>query len=92
MKFRKGTKMLYKSDNTPAYEKLDDEDFGLWVTLNSKYLVEVKKGKDVDNELRPESDKPLYDRNKRLNRFGWRWTDEQVLNYYKNIMYFEDVE
>jgi len=90
MKYKKGTRMFWKKDCTPAYMKLDDEDFGWWVALDSNYLVEVKEGnKVVGHDLKPESDKPLYDRNGRLNRYGWRWTDEQVWDYYKDLMFFK---
>jgi hypothetical protein len=39
---------------------------------------------EIEHELRPESEKPLY-RNGKLNRFGFRWTDKQVNEYYTNI-------
>ncbi len=85
--FKTGTKMYWKSTNQPAYEKLDNEDFGTWVSLDSKYLVrEMIDGEMVD-VVYPESDKPLY-RNGQLNRFGFKWTDQQVYDYYKGIMNF----
>jgi hypothetical protein len=111
--FKKGT-LIVDKNNIPQYEKLDDDDWGWWVSLTSNYLVEKKvqkevlisKTKDVDvevdeelidlsnfkkvkkeeieHELRPESEKPLY-RNGKLNRFGFRWTDKQVNEYYPSI-------
>jgi hypothetical protein len=93
--FAKGTKMFWP-DGRPAYEKLDDEDFGTWVSLCSTYVVErmeeyseyvpamskevVKKIKV--HETRPESEKPLYNESGKLNRFGFKWTDKQVKEYF----------
>lgn len=103
--FKAGTKLYWKASNQPAYEKLDDEDFGTWVSLDSKYLVRKlvvdKSGKALDksgklastgNEqyvdvLKPESEKPLY-RNGQVNRFGFRWTDQQVYAYFNSFMNF----
>lgn len=39
-------------------------------------------------ELRKENEKPLYDEKGNLNRFGFRWTDNQVFDYYSSIMLF----
>lgn len=82
MKFRKGDKMFWKNSNTPAYEKVGDNDFDWWVSLDSKYLVETV------HELRPETEKPLYRKDGTLNRFGFKWTDDQVYEYYKSFMNF----
>jgi hypothetical protein len=95
--FAKGTKMFWP-DGTPAYEKLNDEDFGLWVSLDSKYLVERlvdeltnedknhlvdKVGKKFRvHELRNETDRPLYNEQGKLNRLGFKWTDKQVKEYF----------
>ena len=43
------------------------------------YLVEILNDKnEKDYELRPETEKPLYRKDGTLNRFGFRWTDQQV--------------
>jgi len=98
MKFKKGDKLVWKNSGVPAYEKLDNEDFGLWVSLDSKYLVPQPKfedgkpvlGKDgkqvFEDVLRPETEKPVE------KRFGFKWTDAQVFEYYKGMMNFERVE
>ena len=45
MKFGKGSLMFWKTNSfnehrgKPAYEKLDDNDMGLWVSLTSTYIV-----------------------------------------------------
>ena len=123
MKFPKGTILHWKKDNTPAYEKLSDDDWSWWVSLDSNYLNEVIKEttvyvskdkiqpdiedltvdddqidltkytkkivKEKTHELLPESEKPLYKKNGDLNRFGFRWTDNQVWEEYSNYMLFE---
>jgi len=85
--FKLGTKLYWKTSNQPAYEKLDDEDFGTWVSLDSKYLVREMVDDEMVDVLHSESEKPLY-RDGRLNRFGFRWTDQQVYDYYKSFMNF----
>ena len=92
MNFPKGTKLYWKKDNTPAYEKLSDDEWSWWVSLDSKYLKEVTDNTDTKEkiyELRPESEKPLYKNNGDLNRFGFRWTDNQVCKEYSGYMLFE---
>ena len=94
MKFKAGDKMLWKSTGLPAYEKLDNEDFGWWVSLDSNFLVEkqVWNKKPVlsftDYEVLPESEKPLY-KDGKLNRYGFKLDDQGVYEYYKDIMTFE---
>jgi len=86
--YKRGTKMYWKSTGVPAYEKVDDDEFGWWVSLTSTYVVtKMVNGEKVD-EVRPESEKPLYKADKSLNRFGFRWTDKQVEEYYKDMMNF----
>ncbi len=116
--FKTGTKMKWKHNGKDAFEKLNDDDFGLWVSLDSKFLVETKVTtevfvpKDKNNvnvevddeqlnlkdfvtkkvvettyELKPETDKPLY-RNGSLNRYGFKWTDNQVFEHYNSFMEF----
>lgn len=58
--------IMYWNSGTPAYQKMDDEDFGVWKSL------------EVD------LDKPLE------KRYGWKWTDSQVLEYYSPIAYFHN--
>lgn len=66
------------------FEKLGDTGFSLWVATNSKYTVYNGGDKHVNSayDLHPEDEKPLYDENGRLARFGFRWTDKQIRNYY----------
>ena len=66
------------------FEKLEDNGFSLWVATNSNYTVLVGEDKhDVDSyKVLPEEGKPLYDKNGKLNRFGFRWTDKQIRSYY----------
>jgi hypothetical protein len=66
------------------YEKITDDEFGWWVATNSKYLVQIKEDKkDINSyELHPESNKLLYDEHGKLQRFGFRWTDDQIRRYY----------
>jgi hypothetical protein len=90
--FKKGTKMYWKNSNLPAFEKLGDNEFDWWVSLDSKYLVEkinpLTNEKEYEQKL--ETEKPLYNKEGRLNRFGFKWTDQQVFDYYRNIMNFKD--
>lgn len=67
-----------------CFEKLGDSEWDWWVCTNGTYLVEVynEQTKEMKYHLHPESEKPLYDKNKKLNRFGFKWTDEQVKQYY----------
>ena len=64
MKFNKGDQMVWKNTNKPAYEKVDDDEFGAWKSLEYKL------------------DKPLD------NRYGFKWTDQQTYDYFKNMMNF----
>jgi len=60
-----------------AFEKQDDNEFGLWLCLNSNYVKEYKDKEGFDKyEVRPESELPPE------RRYGFKWTDEQVKNYY----------
>lgn len=89
MLFQKGTKLIWKSTRLPAYEKLGDDEFEYWVSLDSKFIVESKdeKGEKI-NILKHESEKPLY-KDGKLNRFGFRMLDGDVFEYYNGIMNFE---
>ncbi len=94
MRFLKGDMMLWKHSNRLAFKKLDDNDFGWWVSLDSTYLVErkvvdpVTKKEETKYDLKPESEKLLHRNDGTLNRFGFKWDDESVYNYYKGIMLF----
>lgn len=102
MAFPIGTKAFWKigtnRGGTAAYEKIDGEINGHWISLDSIYIVvtdgtefNVKKDRWEPCKIytaHPESEKPLYDENGKLNRFGFRWPDAQVYEYYKDIMYF----
>lgn len=94
-RFFKGSKMLWKSTGLPAFEKLDDNEWGNWVSLDSTYLVErkvvdpVTKKETSEYDLKPESEKPLYNKEGRLNRYGFKWPDKQVFEHYKGFMNFE---
>ena len=85
IKFDIGTKMYWAKTNLPAYEKIAEDE---WVNLDSTYIEEIGEGKNIEFILKSESEKPLY-RNGKLNRFGFKWPDEMVYNYYKNFMKFE---
>lgn len=64
--FNKGTKMYWKKDGKPAYEKQEGNDFGLWLSLDEKQLkLPVEK------------------------RFGFKWDDQGVYDYYNGIMTFQ---
>lgn len=92
--FKRGTKMFWKSTNQPAYEKVGDDELDWWVSLDSKFLKEETKLDEKTGErykthvAYPESEKPLYKNDGSLNRFGFKWTDKQVEDYYKGIMNF----
>ena len=99
MTFKRGDSMYWKKSGWSAWEKLDDNDFGWWVSLDStfpvrKETVNPATGQtEVDHEAHWETEKPLYKKNDKgedteLNRFGFRWTDNQVYEYYKGIMKF----
>lgn len=62
--YSKGTRMLWLYNGLPAYEKIDNEDWGHW------------------HSLEYDLDKPLD------KRYGWRWTDQQVCDYFKSFMQF----
>lgn len=80
MKFNKGDTMSWKSTGDLAYRKLDDNDFGEWEGLNRKVAVRVTKDSgDVDYELHTELPG---------KRTGFKWTDQQVYDYYKGVMNF----
>jgi hypothetical protein len=66
------------------FEKLEDNDFSWWVAHHSMYTVQVKEDlHDLDSyELRYEAEKKLYDSRGHLARFGFRWSDKQIRNYY----------
>ena len=68
-----------------CYEKLDNSNFSWWVCLTSSFIVENKEALTDEEKyiLYPESRKPLYNKEGRLNRFGFKWTDLQVKKYYK---------
>lgn len=93
--FVKGTKMFWRNTGKPAFEKLDNEEWGWWVSLDSTYLVErevtdpVTKKVYKEYDLKHESEKPLYNKEGRLNRYGFKWTDKQVLEHYRTFMTFE---
>lgn len=79
--YPKGTRLFWKKNGLPAYEKVGETGWDWWVSLDSKYLV--------NGELRPESEKPLFNSNGGLNRFGFRQTDEGVNYHYLSIMKVE---
>lgn len=92
--------MHWKSTGKPAYQKLGDAECDWWVSLDSTFVTEseelnpLNKKMETVYTLRPESDKALYKKDKKgnvttdLNRFGFRWTDQQVYEYYKDVMTF----
>jgi len=85
--FPVGTKMYWKSSNTLAYEKIGEIE---WVSLDSNYLVEkFNEKREMYHEIRPESEKPLYRLDGKLNRFGWKWPDDMVYKFYKSFMNFK---
>jgi hypothetical protein len=86
--FKTGTKMYWKSTNKPAYEKLNDKDFGTWVSLDSTYVVREMVNDEMVDVVHPETEKPLYRNDGTLNRFGFRLTDQQVHDYYNGFMNF----
>lgn len=53
-----------------------------------------KKKKTTVNvyTVRPESEKPLYNEEGKLNRSGFKWTDQQVFEYYVTGMKWTVVE
>lgn len=81
--YKKG--FTFTSGSGLVYEKLGDNDFDYWVATNSTYLVQTGEDpKKLESyELHPESEKPLYDKHNHLNRFGFKWTDKQVKDYYR---------
>jgi hypothetical protein len=85
---KRGTVMLWKHNKQLAFEKIDDEEVGWWVSLDSTYNVEVYKDKEKSYVVRPESEKPLYNEKSALNRYAFKWSDKQVFDYWlKNIAY-----
>jgi|ERR1044072_2096947 hypothetical protein len=95
--FRKGFRLIYKHNNQPAYEKLNDDKDGLWVALNGFYLVKEQKTDPKTGEIYwedvsyPESDLPLYRKDGSLNRTGFKWNDEMVAKHFAGIMIFSGV-
>jgi hypothetical protein len=93
--FRKGTRLIYRHNDQPAYEKLNDDEDGLWVALNGFYLVKEEVFNEKTGEMEevyvsfPETDLPLYKKDGNLNRTGFKLNDKMVMNYFKDIMDFE---
>lgn len=108
MRFYKGAKLVDKN-GVEKWEKVEDEEWGWWVCLDSYFLVtkEVVRqewkpamSKYVDvvekvDERHPESEKYLFKKDEKgndikneFNRWSFRWTDEQVYNYYKELYNF----
>jgi hypothetical protein len=94
-RFLKGSKLVWKNTGQPAFEKLDDNEWGYWVSLDSRFTVTEKRLNSETNEMEtvyvsyPESQKPLHNGEGRLNRYGFKWTDEQVFEHYNSFMNFE---
>ena len=85
MTLKKGDRMIWKNTGELAYEKVDDNDFGFWSCLFSKRLVEYSnvKTKEKLSYSLSETELPVNE------RFGFRWTDAQVFDYYKEMMDFK---
>ena len=81
------TVFIPKDKNTVLVD--DDTDENL-IDL-SKYNKKIVK--EISHDLFPESNKSLYDRNGKLNRFGFRINDEQLverdINIYRFLFYKE---
>ena len=62
-----------------TYTKLDNSEWGFWRCLNAKYVVEScdLKTRALEYNLHLESDEKPEE-----SWWGFRWTDEQVKNYY----------
>jgi len=94
--FNSGTKMFWKNTGKPAYEKVGNDACDWWVSLDSFFVVKTQQLDEKTGEMlwvhetHPESEKPLYKADGSLNRFGFKWPDEQVYDYYKDIMTFEN--
>jgi hypothetical protein len=92
--FKKGTRLIFKNNNQPAYEKLGDKDDAWWVCLYGNYWVKEHHLNPESGELEEvhvkysESDLPLFRKDGSLNRSGFRWTDEMVQRWYGDIMIF----
>jgi hypothetical protein len=93
--FSVGTKLLFKHNLQPAYEKVGED---LWVCLYGKYLVKEKHLNEKTGEMEdidvsyPESDLPLLRKDGSLNRSGFKWSDEMVTKFYSDIMIFSGTE
>lgn len=70
-------------NNVALYQKVDDEYFGLWVALNSTYVVEEIINNEKIYHLHKESEKPLFKKDGSLNRFGFKWSDDMIQKTYK---------
>lgn len=63
------------------YRKITEGELAWWVCETSNYLLEIVNDKNEKHfELRSEKEKPLYKKDGTLNRFGFKWTDQQVKN------------
>ena len=68
----------YLNENV-IYKKITEGELGWWVCETSNYLLEIADNKNEKHfELRSEKEKPLYKKDGTLNRFGSKWTDQQV--------------
>lgn len=82
--------MLYPQDFTftsPSgliFQKLNDSEFSWWVCLNSLRTVFLRDKLESINDAQivPDSEFPLYDKHGKLNRYGFKWTDQQIKEYY----------
>jgi hypothetical protein len=83
MSYPKGTQFKYAN---LKFQKMGDKEFDWWICLNSTYTVEYLNEKnEICFKRVPESEKPLYDDKGRLNRYGFKWTDEQIKKQYDTV-------
>jgi len=91
--YNKGTKLFFLNGK-PAYEKIDNDECGMWVSLFSNYLVEKVQCKPSEgHDMFPESNLPLWGVDKqgkpKLNRTAFKWPDEDVREHYSKFMTFQ---
>lgn len=71
-RFYQGDLMLWKKTLLPAFVKVDDDEWGWWMSMS-----EDQRNKSPDPQAPPND-----------RRFGWKWTDQQVYESYKDICVF----
>lgn len=78
---------IVKDKSGLMFKKIGNDEFDWWACLNSTYVFRHYNEflEEWDEQVRPESEKPLLDDRGKLNRYGFRWTDLQVLSHYKII-------